>query len=81
MVIVHLGTLILYRYKQIKVQGCLFCDTSKMLGQDCRRKYCRPRDQGQSARGQQCFLFAGAFDSYSGQSDRFDVFSSVVADT
>ena len=52
-----------------------------MLGQDCRRKYCRPRDQGQSARGQQCFLFAGAFDSYSGQSDRFDVFSSVVADT
>ena len=52
-----------------------------MLGQDCRRKYCRPRDQGQTAWGQQCFPFAGAFEAYSGQSNRFDVFSSVVAAT
>ena len=38
-------------------------------------------DQGQTAWGQQCFPFAGAFGAYGEQSNRFDVFSSVVAAT
>ena len=52
-----------------------------MLGQDCRRKYYRQRDQGQTSWGQQCLPFAGAFEACSGQLNRFDVFSSVVAAT